>query len=150
MRLANTLIEDEDVEEAAREYKAGLKLQPNNPTAHDGLGDIALRKEDYETAGREYGKCLDLDPDSADCHFGLAIALQDRKNPDNQGALHHLRRAVEAFPKNAQARNRLGAVLDELDDQPGALDAYRNAHELDPNDKTYLANYKQTLKNLGK
>ena len=139
-----------ELELAVSQYNEALRLDPNMSSAYDWLGVIANRQEDYQRAIKQFSRELQLDPDSFAGHLGLSFALQNTKPRDLDGALRHIRKALDIKPKAADAWNQLGIILDDMGDEAGALEGYRNAHLYDPSSKTYRENYEQTLKDLNK
>jgi tetratricopeptide (TPR) repeat protein len=57
--------------EAARAYKSGIRLKPDDPTMHLGLGESYVRDRDRASALEEYKILQKLDPPSARKLFGI-------------------------------------------------------------------------------
>jgi tetratricopeptide (TPR) repeat protein len=64
------------VEEAITEFRAALRLRPDDPTAHYDLGIALLGAGQVETAIAEFRAAVRLRPDAAAFYIGLGTALQ--------------------------------------------------------------------------
>jgi Flp pilus assembly protein TadD len=98
-----------DLDGAIREYREVLRLKPDYPAAHFGLGFALEEKGDHNGAIRECREALRLDPNNADAHGTLGLAL-DAKG-DHDGAIREYREALRVKPDYARARNNLDAAL---------------------------------------
>lgn len=56
-------------------------------------------------------------------------------------AIMRWERIIEIDPKNSKAYNNLGVAYEAKGDLDKAMNAYKKALELDPNNKAYLSNY---------
>ena len=70
-------------------------------------------------------------PEAAEKEFKLGSKAMDKKNWDE--AKDHFQKAISAFPKYAEAFNNLAQVEIQLNDGKGAVEAFRNATQIDPN-----------------
>ena len=92
--------------------------------------DDAMEKMDFDTAREIATKLTDIAPKFAEAWHRRASLAQ--RNDDFQDALTSLRQALVLQPKHFVALAELGGILEEFDDKPRALDAYRQAKALDP------------------
>lgn len=105
--LNNPAVKD-GAEEAEREYKAALEVNPLDEKSECRLGDIAALRGDQKEALERYSKALQLQPDDADANIGLAKVLMSMNQPEKAEAL--LKHAIALDPTSAQAHFRLGTI----------------------------------------
>jgi Flp pilus assembly protein TadD len=74
--LARVLMTAGQLDEADRETREALKLEPDNPDAHAARGAIQLARGDAAGAVREFDRSLTLRPDADDVRFDFARALE--------------------------------------------------------------------------
>src|SRR5512137_2513038 len=63
------------LDEAIREFKKAIELDPDSAHAHDNLATVYSEKKLYREALAEYLTALRLEPDSATAHYNLACFL---------------------------------------------------------------------------
>src|SRR5438094_4728261 len=63
------------LDEAIKEFKKAIDLDPESAHAHDNLATVYAEKKLYREALREYMAALELEPDSATAHYNLACFL---------------------------------------------------------------------------
>jgi len=95
-------------EEAEREYKAALEVNPLDEKSECRLGDIAALRGDQKEAFERYSRALQLQPDDADANIGLAKVLMSMNQPEKAEAL--LKHAIALDPTSAQAHFRLSTI----------------------------------------
>ncbi len=102
----------------------------------DGLGSAGNEVLPPETGLLELKRAIELDPTSIAAYLfmGMYWRRQDRYDQ----ALASLQTAVEIEPENPILQVELGEVLATLGDLNAALNAYRKASQLAPNDPSYL------------
>lgn len=92
--------------------------------------DQAMEAHDIDTARQIAQQLTDIAPNFAEAwHRRATLATQ---KDDYEDALASLRHALALQPKNFTALAELGAILEEYDDKPHALEAFRQAKALDP------------------
>jgi tetratricopeptide (TPR) repeat protein len=79
----------------------------------------------------QYEAALDRSPQSAFLHRELAQV--ERRAGLGDAALARFRRAAEIDPLDATSLAAIGALLEADGDDPGAVEAYRRAWDVDPN-----------------
>lgn len=115
-------------EEAIRAYERALKVAPEHPAAHAGLGYLRQERGELREAERHYRRVLAADPAHATAAFNLGVALEDRGRVDE--AARAYRRALQADPGLADAHYNLAGLLEREGDRAGAirhLKSYREA-----------------------
>jgi len=92
--------------------------------------DQAMEAHDFDTAREIAQKLTTIAPDFAEAwHRRATLAAQ---KDDYEDALNSLRRTLALQPKNFAALAELGSMLEEYNDKPHALDAYRQAKAINP------------------
>ena len=123
--------------QAEDEYKAAIKVNPNDALSWRQLGGIQQAKGDFKSAEEDYRKALALQPRDAESNTGLAIVLISTGKTDEATGL--LESAIKDDPTNLAAHFRLSTIYRRAG---RAADAQ---HELD------AFNHYQDVKNkLGK
>lgn len=120
-------------EDAVKEFRAALKIDPDNGVVHFALASVlhfeGEQKPTAEVTG-EYHKAIELQPDFPDAHLGLAHFLSMRK--DVAGAMTEYHVALRLEPGNVGARSSLGLALEETGDLDGAINVFQEGVGLLP------------------
>jgi tetratricopeptide (TPR) repeat protein len=116
--------------EAEAEYRKAITLDPNNPYAHCGLGNVLYQQKNYGDAEAEYRKALASDANDSYPRDCLANLLYDQKNYPEAEA--EFRKALAADPNDAYAHHGLGRLLYRQQDYSQAEAEYRKALAADP------------------
>lgn len=114
-----------------RELKARW-AHSGSPTADLLLkrADQAMDAMDFDTARQLTQKLTDIAPNFAEAWHRRATLAAHKE--DYEDAISSLRRTLSLQPKNFEALAELGEILDEYNDKPHALDAFRQAKAIDP------------------
>lgn len=142
-RLGDAYDSDGRAEDAANAYKQAIELKPM-AAYYNNLGGIYGRAGKIPEAMGAYKKSAELDPpNAAQAYRNGGITLYNVGKMKE--AVEPLKKATELDPKSAQAWYLLGAALVgsmdykqngsklEVIVQPGTVEAYQKAVELDPN-----------------
>lgn len=106
--------------------------------------DQAMEAHDFDTAREIAQKLTTIAPTFAEAwHRRATLATQ---KDDYEDAISSLRRTLALQPKNFVALAELGSILEEYNDKPHALDAYRQAKAIDP----YIDGINDRIKELTK
>jgi len=129
-------------DDAANAYRTAIELKPS-AAYYNNLGGILGRAGKIEEAMAAFRKSAELDPqNAAQAYRNGGITLYNVGKMKE--AVEPLKKATELDPKNAQAWYLLGAALvgsmdykkvgDKMEVvvQPGTVEAYQKAVELDP------------------
>lgn len=153
-RLADAYDAAGRTDDAIAAYKQAIEFKPT-AAYYNNLGGIEGRAGKIDEATAAYQKSAELDPVNAAQawrNFGITLYNASRLKE----AVDPLKKSTALDPKNAQGWYLLGAALvgsmetkkvgDKLEFviQPGTVEAYQKAVELDPNG-TYGAQAKQGL-----
>jgi tetratricopeptide (TPR) repeat protein len=93
-------------DQAKREFKQAIKLDPTYPEARNNLGVVEYYGKNYGGAVKHYKKAIKLNPDSASFHSNLGSAYFARKDYDK--AMGEYARALELDPDIFERRTRGG------------------------------------------
>ena len=142
-RLGDAYELDGRSDDAINAYKQAIELKPQ-PAYYNNLGGIYGRASKIPEAMEAYKKSAELDPtNAAQAYRNGGITLYNAGKMKE--AVEPLKKATELDPKSAQAWYLLGAALVgsmdykqvgnklEVQVQPGTVEAYQRAVELDPN-----------------
>jgi Flp pilus assembly protein TadD len=118
--------------EAEAAYRQAIRLDPDNPQAHVGLGSVLHDVERHAEAEAAYREAIRLDPRDADAYDNLGNLLSDVQRYTEAATAY--REAIRLAPGNSGAYNNLGILLEAAERYEEAEDAYREAIRLDPDD----------------
>lgn len=128
--LGTALDERGRLDDAMREYREALRLDPSSADAFVDLGAAHFRKGEVGEAIRLYQEAIRLAPSMAEAHTNLGVALAS--HGDLEGAARAHREAIRLAPGLVDAHANLGAVCFHLGRFEEAERAYREAVRLDP------------------
>ena len=66
-KLADLLAREEADDEAERQYREALRIQPDCAEAHLGLGTLRFRQKNFPAAMEQFRKAFEIAPDCAEC-----------------------------------------------------------------------------------
>lgn len=119
------------LDEALKEFKKAIELDPNSSHAWDNLATVYAEKKQYRDALDAHMKSLQLDPENPTGHYNLASFL----------AAHGLDFAVAEFQHTIEleadypdAHLNLGLAYADLGNMTDAVASLKTAVEQDPQD----------------
>jgi len=139
--------QDHHYPEAEAEYRAAVKLDPQNSDLHMGLARALISQKKTEDGMREAHLAIKLNPDSDMAHFALGNAL--RVQEDWAGAAAEYREAIRINPDFDMTHNNLGVTLRHENNLDGAIKEFRTALRLNPKDELAIANLGNALDQKG-
>ena len=102
--------------EAAAEYSAALKLDPENVKAHFGLGNALREQGKLDEAAASYRVAIRLKPDFGPAHHNLAYIMIQQGNVDT--AIAEGRESLRLQPDAAAVPGNLAWLLALYPDRP--------------------------------
>ena len=149
--------------EALNANKTAVKLSPQDPEAHNNLGNTLKELGRLDEAEASYNQALVLKLDKAEASYRQAIALKSEfpEAYSNLGitlqeagklkeADASYNQAIELSPGYAEAHSNLGNMLKELGRLEEAEASYNQAIALEPNLAEAHNNLGTTLQELGR
>ncbi len=128
--LANSLTEQNKLDDAAKEWHQALVIDPNNYIAHYNLGVILERQQLPQQAIKELRLSLALQPNQPSAHTIIGRLYTN---------MHQVAQAAEEFAQTVQlnpagtaAHNDLGAALMQLGENEKAAEQFSEALRIDP------------------
>jgi len=112
-RLGAALVEEKQYEEALKHFKTVAGLKPDDAQAHQMVGAILAEVGRFDQAITEYNRALQLDGNDANVHYNLGLAFERLGQADEARA--HYRRAIRLDPDDTVAREKLFAILKNVD-----------------------------------
>ena len=124
--------------EAERELSDATRLAPNDVASWSTLGSLRMELKHFDEAATAYRAALDLEPSNEEAASGLGTALANAgRLPE---AEQTIARALDGIPKSAALWNDLGVVRSMRGSFGGAIEAFRKALAVDPNNEPAKAN----------
>jgi cytochrome c-type biogenesis protein CcmH/NrfG len=102
-------VEQGELQEAARLFRAALELKPNDPETWNSLGVVLVSQRHLREGISAFDRALRASPDHSAAHRNLAVAL-DREGRVNAAIAHYqafLRLARDNDPARSEIRRRL-------------------------------------------
>ncbi|CAN5213866.1 hypothetical protein BH24PSE2_BH24PSE2_02520 [soil metagenome] len=162
LHLGNAELAAGDPEAARRSFTKALETEPRSAAALAGLGRVAVQEQDDAAAIRRLEQALAIEPAATALYYPLALAYRDAGDRDRARAL--MARRGERQPEIADsvlasvaARSR--SVQDYLErgyaamreNRPAqAIEEFRQAVSVSPNDVSARASLAQALAAVGK
>ncbi|HCF56797.1 MAG TPA: hypothetical protein DFS52_02215 [Myxococcales bacterium] len=119
------------LDEAAKEFKKAIALDPDSAHAHDNLATVYAEKRMYREALAEYLTALRLEPDNPTGHYNLACFLATH---GLDMAVAEYQEAIELEPDYPDAHLNLGLTYADLGQVEPAMKELQLAISLNPRD----------------
>src|SRR3954469_25981187 len=119
------------LDEAIKEFKKAIDLDPDSAHAHDNLATVYSEKKLYAQALEEYLTALKLEPESPTAHYNLACFLTTH---GLDMAVEELQESIELDPEYSDAHLNLGLTYADLGKFEEAVKSMKTAIELTPDD----------------
>ena len=114
-----------DLDDALKEIKTAVQLDPRNSKAYFALGQIMADRGDLALAVENLEKAVALEPSNPEYHYNLGLAR--RLKGDMDGASAQFREAIRLNPAHGLAHRSLGLTLREHGDLEAASSELRLA-----------------------
>lgn len=128
--LARAFVWTGDTRAAEAEFRKANELDPTDPDAHIGLGDIQEQQKNYDEALEEYRVAERNSPSSAKAHQAIGKALLAKK--DYQGAAEELKQAETLSQASPEIHELYGQALQHLEQIDLAIGEFKEAIALAP------------------
>jgi len=128
-----------DINEAANQYKEAVKLDGNDATAYNNLGNAYRDLEKTDQAVEAYKKSIKLDPKSVNTYANLANVQLYTLNAQ-QEAITTYKNGLKELPGNNQIELLLGIAYEQAGDKQSAAAAYKRILARDGESKAAQAN----------
>ena len=155
--LGQALKAQQDDAGAFAAFERAATLDPHDASAQARLGAEYLHRNQPHDAVIHLQKALEIDPTDQTALFNLQMALRaDGQEEQSLAVKARLAEIIRKKDENMQTNltaNRLnndGVKLQQSGDLRGALQKYRSAHELKPDDNLYRFNLAVALLRLGR
>ncbi len=117
-------------EAAAKLFRKGLELSPNEPSLRQRYGTALYQMGDKQGAAQQFEEVLRTTPDYARAHFSLGLLLNDAgQYPE---AIERFRAALKADPHYVEARVQLAGALARTGRPGEAIEHYADVLQTDP------------------
>ena len=128
LALAEALLADGNVDEAADEISYALSQNRFNAAGHTLRGELALAKNDHEEAIRAYQRAFELDPSQVGVYVALSNELRQKGGTPND-VMVLLQIALREEANDPTLLLALGDQWQRLGETDAAIDAYQSALE---------------------
>jgi tetratricopeptide (TPR) repeat protein len=108
-----------DLEEPLELLRRAIRVQPGNPSLHNSLGQVHLRRNELTEAELSFHEAAGIDPNFTAAQNGIAVVEISRGR--FPAAEHALRKALKSEPENTQVLINLGIALLEQQNAGDAI-----------------------------
>ncbi len=121
-----------EFEEAEKEYREAIRINPNYADAHNNLGNLFCHLKQYREAEKEYKEAIKINPNYAESHYHLGNLLFYRFHCYREAEKEY-KEAIKINPYIAEAHNNLGNLFCHLKQYREAEKEYKEAIKINPN-----------------
>jgi predicted CXXCH cytochrome family protein len=140
--------DSELLERIAQEFVSAQRLNADRPEARSALGHFYAQRGNPSQAEAEYKSALKLSPQYAPAAVNLSdLYRQLGRDSDGESVI---RAAIHASPQDGGLHHALGLALVRLNRRDEALDEFRKAAELEPDQARYAYVYAVGLHSSGR
>jgi tetratricopeptide (TPR) repeat protein len=122
-------------DDAMREYKIAVRLNPGDADSLYALGKLQYRAKLFADAQKSFEGCVTLRPDFTSAHFNRAMSLVQLG--EKARAIDAFKAAVATKKDFADAHYMIGSLLRDKGDAAGALDSFKLASTYAPDNAGY-------------
>lgn len=137
-----------DTKGAIANLEQAVRLEPEDPIAHDDLGGAYQGAKRLDDAAREYRKSIALNDDAASPHEGLGSILSERK--EYAEARKEFERALEIAPGAPLTLLNLSHLCEDLRDYDQAIAYAHSGLESNPKNVDCLRQLAHVLAEQGR
>ena len=122
--LAQSFVEADRLEDAARECQSALNLRPVEPGLHEELADIYWKQNQLDKAEEAFQEELKLDPESISSMYKLAVVSLERSKPEvTVSLLSQVLQRSSGYRDSHYQKGRAEAQLGQLNEAIGDFKA---------------------------
>jgi tetratricopeptide (TPR) repeat protein len=134
--LGTTFVNQGDTARAREQYELALEIDPNSATNHYNMALLEFNDGYPDLAEAGFYDAINADPNYAVAYFYIGSMRQKEGKIDE--AIRFYLKVLEQRPDHFLSHIALGEIFENRDLLLPALDRYRIALELDPEDKYHL------------
>ena len=120
------------LDEAIKEFKEALEIDPDDVEAHYDLGNACFDKGMLDEAISEFKKVVDTDPEFINAYLDLGMAYLDMGSIDEAISLYE--KALKSNPNSAELAHNLGKAYSDKNQYNKAINNFNKAISLNPMD----------------
>jgi Flp pilus assembly protein TadD len=143
LQLAALYLQRGRAEDALREARNAVTLEPASAEAWNSLGVVLRRQGRIDEAMASYAAAVRLKPTFAEARYNAALVLVAQGRTDD--GVRELEEAVRARPDYAEAHNALGALYAQQGRMPEAIREWETTLRLNPANAKARANLQRAL-----
>ena len=153
--------------EAIEQFEQVLRLDPQNPEAHFSIGIILESQGKLKEAKQHYITASQKDPSNGDYSDAVAAvtkklttidpnrALNEKgteafKKGDYISAINYFKELDDKNPKQAHVKYSLGTTFLMMKDAFNAMENFKLAHQLEPNNEKYTKAFNEMSAEMAK
>ncbi|MBX9687249.1 MAG: tetratricopeptide repeat protein [Candidatus Obscuribacterales bacterium] len=153
-------------QEAVEQFQQVLRLDPQNPDAHFSIGVYEEARGRLKEAKAHYQTALQTSPDNRDYQEAVAAiskrmasdpnrVLNDKatdafKRGEYISAINYFKELDEKTPKQASVKYSLGTTYLMMKDYFNAIEYFKLAHQLEPNNDKYTKSFNDLSAEMSK
>ena len=115
-------------DEAEKEYRDAIRINPNYADAHNNLGNLLKNLKRYEEAEKEYREAIKINPYYAYTHNNLGALLADLKRYEE--AEKEYREAIKINPNDILAHQNISELYFVIKDYKKSLEYAEKSLEI--------------------
>lgn len=137
---AEDLLREEKWQEAEGKFISAIKINPQSKQAFKGLGILYFKQKQFEEAKEVFNFLLKLNPNDAEVFYQLGQIALSSGDFEEAKKFFLKSLALEGVPGPIRAGSLmgLGLVYKFLGDPPKAIEQFKEAVRLEPNNPRYL------------
>ncbi|WP_297421918.1 tetratricopeptide repeat protein [Clostridium sp.] len=121
---------NEKFEEAEKDYRCAIELEPENPYPYNNLAYLYERKNEHEKAIPYYKKAIEVDNAKDDMRFYKNITACYKKIGENELAIEYYNKAIEDFRDEDELYYKKAKLLKNMKLYKDAIETYLKGIEI--------------------